>query len=583
MTLAEIEEYLSDSSNYYMDNTVSKPWKGESYVAGTVGGTWNTVIQGDPKSFNLYIAERDATTAGIIGETTESLTDYDYVNKKWVARAADFKVEVDEKNKKVSVFYKLRDDLYWSYYNSDKKIPVTSDDVIFWYNEIVGDPAFQSSGYPQQFVELDDGTQAHIDIEKISEKEFVFRFPVMEADPVLATNMNFGPSFLYAPAKKEGGVQAVQELFKVSEDPKTIPSCGRWFITEYVPARRLVFTRNPDFWEKDLDSNAMVYPQQKVAQIVSDTNTQYLLFKEGKLEAYGPRPEELDDVIANQKNDYTVFNAEGSLGAALWSFNQNPKNKDKVWYKWFCTKEFRQAMSCLLNRERIIKQVYRGLGSAKLDFFPSVNPFYNPDIVLKYQFDLAQALNLLKKAGFYLDEAGKLFDSDNNPVEFDLAVPSGITMYNDIAQILADECSKVGINLRIKQVDFQKLVEELTANYGWQSIMISLGSNIFPSQGSNVWPSKGNLHLWYPLQEKPATEWEARIDYLYNKAKQIVNHDEAKVLWDEYQNIILEQCPIIYLIRSKSFSAIRNKWNLDNYYYDNMGGAQTNYVFLREK
>jgi peptide/nickel transport system substrate-binding protein len=107
------------------------------------------------------------------------------------------------------------------------------------------------------------------------------------------------------------------------------------------------------------------------------------------------------------------------------------------------------------------------------------------------------------------------------------------------------------------------------------------GSNIFPSQGSNVWPSSGNLHMWYPQQEEPATDWEARIDYLYNEGNYTIDKAKAKIIWDEYQEIILEQCPVISLIRSRGFWALRNRWDFSNVYYDNINGAETSHVFLK--
>jgi peptide/nickel transport system substrate-binding protein len=107
------------------------------------------------------------------------------------------------------------------------------------------------------------------------------------------------------------------------------------------------------------------------------------------------------------------------------------------------------------------------------------------------------------------------------------------------------------------------------------------GSNIFPSQGVNVWPSMGNLHMWYPLQETPATDWEARIDYLYNEGCYTVNEAKAKVIWDEFQAIILEQCPVIYLVRPRSFVAIRDRWDLSNVYFDNINGFETTHMFLK--
>ena len=306
------------------------------------------------------------------------------------------------------------------------------------------------------------------------------------------------------------------------------------------------------------------------------------MFKQGKTETYYPRPEEVSDVVKNQKDDYTVFNSEGAMAATLWSFNQNPKNSSSLYYSWFTNKKFRQAMSCLLNRDRIISQTYRGLAEPKHSFFAEANPFYDADITLQYRYDSARAIKLLESIGIKQNPQGIMCDSAGNKIEFDLTIPSSNTVLNDIAQIISDECSKVGIRVNIRQLDFQKIIEMLTATYDWQSVIIGLGANLFPSQGSNVWPSNGNLHLWNPLQETPATEWEARIDYLYNEGSYTNDYKKAKVIWDEYQRIILEECPIIYLVRNKTFFAIRNKWNLSNVYFDSKNGATLSNVFLNK-
>ena len=378
-------------------------------------------------------------------------------------------------------------------------------------------------------------------------------------------------------------------MFSVDTDPKKIPSMGPWFLIEYSPGQRLVFARNPDYWRKDSNGVAYPYPETKVAQIVSDPNTQYLLFKEGKHEVYTPRPEELDEVVnlqkqkvGNQTEGWTVFNSEGDLGAPLWSFNQIPIHKDKPFYNWFTKKEFRQGMSCLLNRDRIISQTYRGLGAPKYSFFAEANPFYDSSIFLQYKYDIKKAEELFAKIGMKKNSEGLLVDMQGNLVEFDLTIPSDSTIFSDIATIIMDECAKVGITVNIRNTDFQKIVEQLSSTYDWQSVLIGLGTNYWPTQGSNVWPSDGNLHLWYPLQESPATEWEARIDNLYEQGSSTVDKEAAKKIWDEYQKILLEECPVIYLVTGRSFVAIQNRWDFSNFYYDNIGGANTSFLYLQK-
>ncbi len=581
MTLEEIAEYREKSGEVLLDKTQYKPWTGENWKDGNEGGEWLGSISADPKTFNQYIAERDAESSSIISQTLESLIDYDTAKKEWFPRAAFFEIETDNEKETLTVHYTLRDNLFWTWPNSDEKVPVTADDIVFWYNEIAGDPSFQSSGYNSQFVTMPDGSEKRIECIKIDDKRIDFVFPRIIADPLLSTNMSFCPSFIYKKAKDEGGNEGVMNLFKADCDVKTIPSMGRWYITEYIPGQRIVYKKNPNFWEKDSSGKTATYVETKILQIVANPRTEYLLFRQGKLESYSPVPEEVDAVInGQQKENYTVFRSEGSLSTSLWTFNQNPKNSEKPYYTWFTKKEFRQAMSCLLNRDRIISQTYRGLAEAKYNFFPPVNPYYNEEITLKYRFSKETALHLLEKIGMTKDTEGVMHDAKGNKVEFDLTIASSSSTANDIAQIVADECSSVGITVNVRQVDFQKLIELLTSTYDWQSVFIGLGVSIFPSQGSNVWPSSGNLHLWYPEQEKPATDWEERIDYLYNEGSYTNDYNQAKKIWDEYQTLILEECPVIYLVGMKTFSALQNKWDTSNFYYDNMNGTMTERIFL---
>jgi len=581
-TLEEWESLSVAGLDELLAQTQSKPWRGEEFVSGPPGGIWYSGLTAEPKTFNHLVAERDGSSNAIVRMMTDYLVTYNVVRRQWEPQAAFFEVAVDEEAGTLKVIYTLRDELYWSFFGSDRKIPVTSDDVIFWYDEIQGDQAFHSSSYNGQFILMEDGTAAHIDIERIDDKSFAFYFPRIVANPLLTTNMDFGPAFIYEKAKKEGGIQGVLDIFSIASDPKEIPSLGRWYLTEYVPGLRLVFRRNPNYWEKDKAGYSYPYMEENIAQILSDTNTQFLVFKEGRLESYGARPEDLDELIKNQgARDYTVFNAEGSIGASLWSFNQNPRMKENPWYDWFTQKEFRQAMSCILNRDRIIAQVYRGLADPKLDFFPSPNPFYNPDIKLEYVYNPQRALELLASIGIKRDSAGVMRDDKGRAIEFDFSISSDVTVLSDTASIITDEAAKLGIKINVRPTDFQKLVEQLTSTYDWASISIALGTNYWPTQGSNVWPSSGNLHLWHPLQQEPATDWEARIDYLYNEGGYTADPEKAKVIWDEYQRIILEQCPVIYLLRQRSFFAINNRWDFANFYFDNLNGAETGYLFLK--
>ena len=137
-------------------------------------------------------------------------------SREWKPHCAFFEIEIDEKKGTLTVHYTLRDGLFWTYYGRNEKIPVTSDDFVFWYNEIAGNKEFQCSAYNSQFVTMEDGSQAHIDCIKIDDRRFDFVFPRIVADPLLATNMESCPSFIYKKALEEDGIDGVKNLFNAS-------------------------------------------------------------------------------------------------------------------------------------------------------------------------------------------------------------------------------------------------------------------------------------------------------------------------------------------------------------------------------
>jgi peptide/nickel transport system substrate-binding protein len=577
----ELAAFQAEGAAEILAKTVSKPWRGEAFIPGAVSGTWREVMNQDPKSFNLLIAEQDSVTMGVTHQMLSYLVRYDSLKREWLPHAASFEVVVDEAHDKLDVIYTLRDDLYWTWYGQDRKVKVTSDDIVFWYDEIWADPEFNSSSYFGQFLVLEDGTEARITIEKIDDLKFVFHFPRIVAEPVFSTNMNIQPRMDYEEAKLRGGAEAVLKLFSINTDPKGIPSVGEWYLTEYISGQRLVYKRNPHYWEKDSGEVSLPYIEEQVVRIIPDENTKFLLFKQNDIESYAARPEDLDDLINRRNPRYTVYNSEGSLSASFWTFNQNPVNRGTKQYDWFTQKEFRQAMSCLLNRDRIISQVYRGLAEPKYYFFPEPNRYFDPDIKLEYVYNPEQAVALLSSIGISRDDQGIMRDSEARAVEFNLTIRSESTVVNDIASIISDELGKIGIKVVIRVLDFQKIVEQLMKTYDWESMLMGLtGSEVFPTQGSNVWVSSANLHLWHPNQESPATEWEARIDFLYNEGAYTVDPLRAKPIWDEYQRIILEQCPLLYLVRPRSFVAILDRWDQSNFYFDNLNGMESGRIFL---
>ena len=243
---------------------------GQGWELGTVGGTWLSSINNDPKTFNTMLA-RDGDTAAVVGVLFDYLADYDPYTREFKPNLASFEVEVDEEADSLTVIYTLRDDLYWtSLADPESRVQVTADDIVFWYDEIDGDQELQQPGYAGQFIEMPDGSEARIEVTRIDDLTVAFHYPRIVANPILSTNMEFGPRYRYEPAKQEGGAEGVLNLFSIDTDPTTIPSIGAYYIAEYEPGVRVVVVRNPNYWKKDEAGVSLPYIERVIYQIVPD-------------------------------------------------------------------------------------------------------------------------------------------------------------------------------------------------------------------------------------------------------------------------------------------------------------------------
>jgi peptide/nickel transport system substrate-binding protein len=144
----------------------------------------------------------------------------------------------------------------------------------------------------------------------------------------------------------------------------------------------------------------------------------------------------------------------------------------------------------------------------------------------------------------------------------------------DFASIIRHDLEQLGMDVKLQPVEFNTLVSKLTSTFEWEAIVLGLTGGIEPHFGKNVWTSNGQLHMWNPRQEKPATDWEKRIDELFTLGVQELNEDKRKVIYDEYQQIASEELPVIYTVLSARLASVRNKFG--NLKPSNYGGVLHN-------
>ena len=152
-------------------------------------------------------------------------------------------------------------------------------------------------------------------------------------------------------------------------------------------------------------------------------------------------------------------------------------------------------------------------------------------------------------------------DRDGNTLEMSLVTNSGNNVRIKIAEIIRKDLQDLGIKVHFQILEFNSLIQKLdNPPYEWDAIVLGLTGGEEPHFGNNVWHSSGQLHMWYPRQPSPSTEWEARIDEIFNTGVQELDRTKRKELYDEWQNIAAERQPFIYTVLSERIECIWNKF-----------------------
>ncbi len=333
-------------------------------------------------------------------------------------------------------------------------------------------------------------------------------------------------------------------------------SAGPFALSEYRPGEYVRLTRNPNYWKRDPSGHQLPYLDSVRIDIQANHDIEVERFLRGEVHMV----EKLEPAGVDRVGK-TMPGAARSLGPSLDSesmwFNESPAPSLPEWKrKWFRSTAFRNAISLAINRDDIAHVVYGGRARPASGPVSPSNRFWFNASLKPLTFDPQAASKLLTSDGFALSKDGVLRDQSGHAVEFSLITNTGNASREHMAPLIQADLNKLGIKVNIVILDFGSLVERVQKSYDYEAAMLSLNVEADPIEALNLWISSGPQHAWYIAEKTPATPWEARVDQLERIVASSGSRDERKKAFDEVQQIVVEQQPIIYLVTPDQFCAI---------------------------
>lgn len=363
---------------------------------------------------------------------------------------------------------------------------------------------------------------------------------------------------------------------------------GPFRLKEYVPGQRIVLERNPYYWKADREGRRLPYVDELAFLFVPSEDAQVIRFQAGDTDllsrfsaqnfavlqrGQAAKGYELEDLGPGLEYNFLFFNLNNLAGKNLPQIAQKQA--------WFQDVRFRQAVSDAIDRDGIVGLVYNGRATPLWSQVTPGNKMWVDASLAHPPQSLDRARELLKSADFSWNSAGSLIDPYSQPVEFSILTSSSNAERMKMATLIQADLAQLGMNVHVVSLDFGAMVDRLLNSFDYEAAMMGLASgDADPTSEMNVWLSSGGTHLWDLTESKPATPWEAEMDQLMNQQLVTLNYARRKALYDQVQQIVAQDLPVICLASPHILIGAKNRignfhpailapyalWNVDQLY-----------------
>lgn len=519
------------------------------------------VLASDPKTLNPVLAQETSST-DVIAPLFNGLTKLNLKNMSVEPElASSWKIL---NNGKTYIVY-LKKGLKWS----DGK-PLTAYDVAFTYNDIYYNPRI-----PNSIKDTLSVNGKPFKVKALNKNTVEFDLPHKFAPFLQAISAPILPKHILEQAVEQN---TFNTFWSVSQNPSLIVGSGPYKLVKYVKGQYVEYKRNPYYYKS---SKNLPYIKRIKAFIVQNKNIALMQFLEGNISYLGLSPEDLSYFALNKpKTPVIVYDLGDTPTTTFITFNQNPNaHIPKYKLRWFQSRLFRTAISYAIDRKTIASMIYNNMASPLYGpITPADRPYYKKGLFKKFPFNPQKAKKLLIKAGFYYKHK-KLYDRYGHRVEFSLITNSDAQDRKYIGAIVKEDLEKIGIKIIFQPIDFNSLVSKLTTPpYQWESVLIGLTGSIDPNDGKNVWYSSGSLHIWHPLEKKPATIWEKELDVLFDEGAKTTNMKKRIAIYRAAFYLIAYYQPMVFVVTPKSL--ISSKYYMKNFYPTVWGFYKKDYMYI---
>jgi peptide/nickel transport system substrate-binding protein len=295
---------------------------------------------------------------------------------------------------------------------------------------------------------------------------------------------------------------------------------GPYRITEYIRDAKIVLEKNEDYWMKGhpkLDKIVMNVIPERAVQV------QGLIAGHVDI-SYVTVPEDLP--ILEDSGQVTIEYYNSALVQVL-SMNCSRPPLDDI--------RVRQAINHAVDKETVMEVAYGG-GDVVGTFLYPGSAFYK-DFTKLYTYDPEKAKSLLAQAGVGSD------------VELEMSLPQNYPPHVNAGQMYVEMLSKVGLNVKIKLVDWSTWISDVYRGAKYDLTVIGHTGKLDPHGTLANYGRETRYVRW--INEEFAQ--------LVDKAAVTVDFEPRQKLYHEALEIIAREVPFVFVGAPQRRIVFRNE------------------------
>ncbi|MDH3584288.1 MAG: ABC transporter substrate-binding protein [Phycisphaerae bacterium] len=478
------------------------------------GDTYISAFSAAPPKLN-YLTSHSTYGRVVYCKILEGLAEWDIEKLEMVPHLArSWKWAED----RLSLDVQLRTDVTFS----DGE-PMTADDLVYTW-ELKKDPEITDGHDRAYYAPIKS-------VEKLGEHEVRIHFvKIFYENFMRAMEVPVLPKHFFKKFTKR----------QIRESPALVMGTGPYRLadpTKYTPGEPVELLRNERYWAVPPPYDRMVY------RIIEKESTELVAFRNGELDAFIPTPEQhlqmLKDEPLKSRTQHQVY-GHVRTGYYYLDWNEKSKGKDSV----YADKRVRQAMTMLLDRQRLCDEIFLGFAEPCDGPFHPMSPQHNPKIK-PWAYDPDRGVELLLAAGFKKNAEGRMLKPDGTPFNIDLSYGSGSDLLQKVALFLKDNLARAGISVKLNPLKWAVLLQNMREK-NYEASLSGWGGGSVESDIEQMFHTKnikeGDNRNGYSNPE---------LDRLIEQAHVTLEYDDRLKIWHKCHEILHEDQPYTFMTVSK--------------------------------